>query len=122
MATGPILQESLETAALLDKNGLSAEVYSFSCIKPLDVDTIYNCATSSKLVVSIEEHNCIAGFGGAIAERLASIAGPHAPLLRIGMDDTYCNIVGDQNFLREYYYLDAKHIMEQIQTFWDSLK
>lgn len=113
LATGSILKEALGAAAQLSSKGLSVGVYSFISIKPIDEDTIRDCALNSRLLVTLEEHNKIGGFGGAVAETISEISETHAPLLRIGMCDTYSSIVGSQSYLRTYYQLDASSVSAQ---------
>ena len=48
-----------------------------------------------------------------MAEVLAEMN--NAPrLVRVGIDDTYCAIVGDQNHLRDHYGLTAEKIADRI--------
>lgn len=116
---GSILEEAIAASGHLKKQGLSVGVCSVPCIKPLDGKIIAGCAESSRLIVTMEEHNVIGGLGGAVAELLSGLPS-HAPLLRIGMADTYSSIVGSQRYLREYYHLDgastAMRIVEYLET------
>ena len=115
LATGTIVREAMEAAELLVAQGISASVYSFPCVKPLDEKTIVACASESGLVVTLEEHNVLGGFGGAVAEAMSGIQGTHAPLLRLGLKDVYASVVGDQAYLRRYYQLDSKSVAARIR-------
>ena len=64
-------------------------------------------------IVTCEEHNIVGGFGSAVAEVLAEVQGA-ARLIRVGIDDTYCGIVGDQNHLRDHYGLTGEKIAARI--------
>ena len=67
------------------------------------------------MIVTCEEHNIIGGFGGAVAEVMAEKRYRKAALLRIGLNDIYATIVGNQKYLRDQYGLSAKKIAERIE-------
>lgn len=67
------------------------------------------------MIVTCEEHNIVGGFGGAVAEIMAEKRSRKAALLRIGINDTYATIVGNQQYLREQYGLSAEKIAETIE-------
>jgi transketolase len=91
-------------------------VVNIHTIKPLDTEFIDQKSTSSKLLVSVEEHSKIGGLGGAIAEQLSSKS-DHAPLLRLGIHDRFTE-AGDYQWLLEQNGLLPKQIAESIeQTF-----
>ena len=112
-STGAILDIACETVTLLRQQGVKVAQYSFPTVKPLDTDTIRKCALQSRLLVSIEEHNIIGGFGSAVAEVLADM-GNTPRLLRCGISDEYCIRVGNQQFLRDVYGLNAPSIVEKV--------
>ncbi len=53
------------------------------------------------------------GFGSAVSEVMAD-NGLNSRLIRIGIDDTFCGIVGDQAYLRDVYGMSGKKIAEKI--------
>ena len=118
-STGSILSEAKGAAERLAELGISAGVYSCLSIKPFDEQTVLQCAMRSSLLLTVEEHNTIGGLGGAVAECLSSIKGVHAPLIRIGLEDTYSCVVGSQQFLRQYYHLDADSIAKRALRFME---
>ena len=59
------------------------------------------------------EDYVVGGFGSAVAEVLCELPA-HARLLRIGLQDTYSAVVGNQKYLRSRFGLDAAGIAEQI--------
>ena len=112
-STGAILDEASEAVKLLEKKVGGVEQYSFPTVKPLDVEVIEKCAKSFEVIVTIEEHNVVGGFGSAVAEVLAENPGK-AKLVRLGIPDEYCVKVGDQKYLRKEYGLDAEGIGNKI--------
>ena len=112
-STGAIFEEVAETCEILKENGIIPTVYTFPTVKPIDTKTICEIAKSHKLIVTCEEHNLSGGFGSAVAEVLAELPS-HARLLRMGMNDQYCTIVGDQKYLRDQYGISGEKIAEKI--------
>ncbi len=63
----------------------------------------------------MEEHNIVCGFGSAVSEVVASLKGPRANIVRLGLNDMYSSIVGSQKYLRDYYGISAKKIVDRIK-------
>lgn len=111
---GPLLKEGIEASRLLEAVNISASVYSVPCIKPLDTETIIEIATGYPLLITVEEHVISGGMGGAIAEVLSCIKGSHAILLRLGLQDVYPSVVGDHDYLCDYYGLSGQKIADSV--------
>lgn len=113
-STGDIAGEVVKAAAILEEKGIVPTIYTFPTVKPLDAETVRACAASHELIVTCEEHNILGGFGTAVAEVLAEMPGA-ARLIRMGIGDEYCAIVGDQNRLRRQYGLTGEQIAARIE-------
>ena len=75
----------------------SLEVYGVSSIKPLDASLTEICQNSD-VIITIEEHSVLGGFGSAVVEQVsASSACPQ--VLRLGMPDTYLEADVHHNIL-----------------------
>jgi transketolase len=107
IATGTMTFRALQAAAMLQKDGIDAEVIHCPTIKPLDAMTILHSVQKTKGVVTVEEGQIVGGLGGAIAEFL----GEHCPrpLRRIGMRDQFGESGKPQELL-EHFGLTAKHV------------
>lgn len=114
-STGAIFDEIGKAVDLLASQGINPAVYTFPTVKPIDTDVIIECAKSFDLIVTVEEHNIVAGFGSAVAEVISDM-NEHARLVRIGLNDTYSSLVGNQQYLRKQFGLDAQSIAERILT------
>ncbi len=114
-STGAILDDTSDACELLTKEGFGIEQYSFHTVKPIDKDVIYDCAKRCDYIVTVEEHNIVGGFGGAVAEVMAEVDG-RAKLLRMGIDDCYCTIVGSQKYLRKQYEINMESIISKIRS------
>lgn len=113
-STGAILDEVMTVSEKLNKNGLYPALYSFPTVKPIDKATVEECAKEYDLIVTVEEHNIIGGFGSAVSEVIGNLSGTRAKVLLIGIHDKYSSIVGSQEFLRDYYGLSANKILDNI--------
>lgn len=113
-STGAIFDEVNDAYELLAEKGLRPVVYTFPTVKPIDKNVIEACSKDCELIVTVEEHNIIAGFGSAVAEVMAEMQEKKAYLLRIGLNDKYSVRVGDQKYLRKQYEMDSKSIAEKI--------
>lgn len=112
---GTMLPEALAAADLLARRGVSAAVVHFGTVKPLDEDAIVAALRRSPLLVTVEEHNVLAGFGGAVAE-VAAESGLPVRLRRVGLPDTFAHTVGSRRHLLAHYGLDAAAIAASAET------
>ena len=111
IATGMMVQESLEAAKELDFN---PTVVNIPTIKPIDADSIKELAKTHDAIVTVEEHNVIGGLGSAVAEVLASEK-ERCPQYMIGMQDTFGQS-GTPAELLDHYGLNAKHIADFVKN------
>ena len=114
-STGAIFEEVQEAYDLLVGKGYQPAVYTFPTVKPIDKETIEECAGQFELIVTCEEHNIIGGFGSAVAEVMAEMRMKRASQMKIGLDDVYCTEVGSQKYLRQKYNIDGRNIVKKIQ-------
>lgn len=114
VATGICVGSALEAAAMLEAEGVSAEVINICTIKPLDEEIIINSAKKTGKVVTAEEHSVIGGLGSAVCDALCK-AYP-VPVMKIGMQDVFGES-GSAAALVEKYKLDGKGVYEQVKEF-----
>lgn len=115
-STGAVFEEVTSAYAELRHMGYSPIIYTFPTIKPIDKDTIIEVSEKVELIVTVEEHNIVGGFGGAVAEVMAEMRYKKARLLRIGLNDEYSITVGNQKYLRQQYGLDSEAIVSRIEN------
>jgi transketolase len=116
IAAGAVLVEALKAADGLAADGISARVVSMHTVKPLDSAAVTEAARECAGIVTVEEHTIVGGLGGAVAE--ACVEGGNAPgfFIRVGLADIFPAVVGDQEFLRRHYGIDAKMIESRIRS------
>jgi|TARA_B100000315_G_scaffold65977_1_gene59880 transketolase len=112
---GSMVYESLEAAKILDKTGISAKVVNMHTLKPCDYDAIDLAISSSKAIITVEEHTIMGGLGSVIAEYKAKFTNSPAQLI-IGLPDRFGK-TAEYRFLLEKYRLVGEKIAEDIQNF-----
>ena len=105
LATGAITSRVIEAAQRAAEQiaaeqaaaQTNIEVYGVSIVKPLDASLTEICQNSD-VIITIEEHSVLGGFGSAVVEQVsASSACPQ--VLRLGMPDTYLEADVHHNIL-----------------------
>lgn len=84
LVSGTLAGEAKVAADILEDLGLSAAVYNFPTVKPLDEKLVAQAVTGSRMAFTIEEHSVVGGFGGAVMEAAARIRN-HAPIYAFGI-------------------------------------
>ena len=105
LATGAIASRVVEAAQRAAEqviadgtaNQTNIEVYGVSSIKPLDASLTEICQNSD-VIITVEEHSVLGGFGSAVVEQL-STSGACPQVLRLGMPDTYLEADVHHNIL-----------------------
>ena len=113
-SSGAILKEALEVSSIFEKSGINMAVYSMPIVKPLDSKNILNILSKYDYVFTLEEQTVIGGLGSAFAEILAPVKGKKPPLHMFGLNDEYISTVGNRDYLRKEYKIDAKSIASKI--------
>jgi len=117
LGTGTMTYQLLVAAKELENHGIQAEVVHVPTVKPLDEETILKSVRKTGRVLTAEEAQMAAGFGGAIAELLSEQL--PTPLKRIGMKDRYGES-GDPNELLEIFGMTGESIAKQAKEFCDN--
>jgi len=108
---GAILSEALAAADILSVQGIEARVLAVHSLKPFDVDPVLASASETGGIITVEEHTVLGGLGGTVAETCLE-AGVHPGFFRrLGLQDQYPSVVGDQDYLRAAYGMDATAIV-----------
>ena len=114
LSTGAIFDEVRLASEELLEVGLDPAIYTFPTVKPIDRELIERLSRDFELIVTCEEHNIVGGFGSAVAEVMAEMRAPRARLVRVGVNDQYCVLVGNQKYLRGQYGLDGHSIAQKV--------
>jgi transketolase len=116
LSTGTLLQESMQTAALLAAQGVSCTVLSMPTVKPLSTHVLLDAFTRHRLVATVEEHSILGGLGGSVAEWLSDHPQRNSSLMRIGTPDAFLHRNGEQEHAREILDLTPAKMTSRILT------
>jgi transketolase len=72
-------------------------------------------AHETSAIFTIEEHSILGGLGSAVAELLLESGQRPRYFKRIGLNDTFSSIVGDQDYLHSQYGLDRIGISNTVR-------
>ena len=108
-ACGSLINQTVEAAKKLEKEGISAQVVEVHTIKPLDEETLAAALKKSGAAVTVEDHNINGGLGSAVCELSARTC--PVPVERIGLQDVWPQS-GAADELIAAYGMDVKDIVE----------
>jgi len=109
VSTGLMLEPTIEAAATLAGEGVSAGVVHVPTLKPLDRECLLDLARDAGAGVTAENHLVTGGLGSAVAETLAESL--PLPLERVGLRDTFA-MPGTPEFLFARYGLTADAVAQ----------
>lgn len=76
VAAGITLFEALSAYEKLKSEGISIRVVDLYSIKPVDSTTLHECASSTKAIITVEDHFAEGGLGEAIKSAFSSLTIP----------------------------------------------
>jgi 1-deoxy-D-xylulose-5-phosphate synthase len=103
-----------KAAAQLLAEGFDCAVINPRFTKPLDVGTHEFFARSSDLIVTLEDHVLMGGYGSAVLE-LFSEKNITIPVVRIGWPDQFIEHATTQDELRKRYGLTVENTVAQVK-------
>ena len=114
IATGRTVTGALEAAEIAAQQGISVRVLDMHTIKPLDEQAIMEAVMDTRRIITVEDHNVLAGLGTAVADVIAA-SGKGCVLRKHGLQDEF-SIVGYPDDLLHVYKMDADGILEGIEA------
>jgi len=112
-AIGSMVADAQILAALLRQYGIDAGVVNARFAKPLDQEHLLAAASSSKLIVTMEDHVITGGFGTAVLEALQD-GNQLCPVTRIGWPDAFVDHGSSVAALRQKNGLSPQQILERV--------
>ncbi len=111
LSTGSMLATAMEIRRRLAEKYLHCAVVSVPTIKPLDKGSILEYCKNRDLVIVLEEHSVIGGFGDSVMAM-----GMNGPVFCFGIPDELNHNVGDQDYLKNLCGLSAEKICYNIEN------
>ena len=112
---GALLPLAQQLAAELRQQGFSAAVINPRFVKPLDRDVIAEYARRVGVIVTLEDHVLMGGFGSAVLEALSEMQ-LEVPVVRIGWPDRFIEH-GKVDQLRAKYGISVEAAMEKLAPY-----
>jgi len=112
IACGSLVHNALLAASELWHQGTSVLVLNNHTIKPMDEQAVIEVAKRAGAIVTVEEHQIVAGMGSAVAEVLAR--NYPVPIEFVGVPDVYGQS-GEPAELLKHFGLDPRGIMEKVR-------
>ena len=112
IATGLMVNEALQAADELAKEGISARVINIHTIKPIDRDIIIKAAKETGAIVTAEEANIYGGLGSAVCEVVAEEA--PGKVAMVGIEDKFGRS-GVPADLMKLYGLTKDNIIKKVK-------
>jgi transketolase len=104
---GLMVSECLRAADSLASDGIQARVLNARTVKPLDEDAVLAAARETQGIVAAEDHNCMGGLGGAVAELL--VRNHPIPMEQVALMDIFGRS-GEARLLMKKFGLTAEEI------------
>lgn len=117
--SGLLLYACLDAAEILGREGIDAAVINMPSVKPLDEAMVQTVAKDIGAIVTVENHNILGGFGGAVAEVV--VESYPALMKRIGIRDVYSESAPNDD-LAEKHGLTARHIADAARDIYAKKK
>ncbi|MHC4342317.1 MAG: transketolase C-terminal domain-containing protein [Planctomycetota bacterium] len=112
IAYGAMVEPALDAAARLAESGTEATVINARFAKPLDERAILEAVNDHPLVVTLEDHALLGGFGSAVGECVLDAGARGARMVRIGLPDRFIEH-GNRAEILARYRLDARQIADR---------
>lgn len=114
-ACGIMAHQAMKAAAILEQQGISAEVVDCYSLKPFPEQMLLSSVRRTGCCVAAEEHNCVGGLYGAVAECLSATY--PVPVRSVSVDGQFVHS-GTPAELREYFGLTWKEIVDAAAQVW----
>ena len=111
-ALGALVPMAQEAAAKLEGEGVSSAVINARFAKPIDTAMLEFYARSVDVIVTLEDHVLMGGFGSAVLEALSNL-GLSMPVVRIGWPDQFIEH-GKPEALRAKYGISVDALMDKL--------
>jgi 1-deoxy-D-xylulose-5-phosphate synthase len=112
---GALLPLAQQLAAELRQLGFSAAVINPRFVKPMDRDLLADYARRVSVIVTLEDHVLMGGFGSVVLEALSDME-IQAPVIRIGWPDRFIEH-GKVDQLRAKYGISVAAAMEKLAPY-----
>jgi 1-deoxy-D-xylulose-5-phosphate synthase len=118
IAYGAMVYPSMECAGMLAEKGIDVTVVNARFAKPLDEDLIMKVAGKNQIVITVEDHTEVGGFGSAILELLVEKGINTQNVRKMGIPDKFTE-QGSRDIILKTLNLDAEGIYKNFISAWN---
>jgi transketolase len=112
LTTGAITAEAFKAVQTLQQDGINVSLCAIPVLKPFQFDKEY--IQNFKHVLVVEEHSISGGLGSIVSEQIA-LNGISINLVKLGLPDLIHHEIGSQEYLRFFFGIDTKGIVNKIK-------
>jgi 1-deoxy-D-xylulose-5-phosphate synthase len=112
---GPMCAIARKAAAQLATEGFDVAVINPRFTKPIDAGTTEFFGRAAEMIVTLEDHVLMGGYGSAVLE-LFSEKGVTTPVVRIGWPDQFIEHASTQDELRKKYGLSVENTVAKVKA------
>ena len=112
LTTGAITAEAFKAVQTLQQDGINVSLCAIPVLKPFQFDKEY--IKYFKYVLVVEEHSISGGLGSIVSEQIA-LNGISINLVKLGLPDLIHHEIGSQEYLRSFFGIDSKGIVNKIK-------
>lgn len=109
LAYGAMVYRCLHVAEKLSEKGIEVTVVNARFVKPLDKRLILDMVRNHKVVMTVEDHALMGGFGSAVLELIVDEREDASKIVRMGIPDQFIEH-GSRNLIFEKLGLDEDGI------------
>jgi len=103
---------------MLMEKGIDITVVNARFVKPLDEELIIKVVENHQIVITIEDHTEVGGFGSAILELLVDKGVNTKNIRKMGIPDRFIE-QGSRDFILKTLNLDAEGIYKNFISAWN---
>ncbi|MGR3175276.1 MAG: 1-deoxy-D-xylulose-5-phosphate synthase [Candidatus Scalindua sp.] len=118
IAYGAMVYPSMECADMLAEKGINVTVVNARFAKPLDADLIMKVAKKHQILLTVEDHTEVGGFGSAILELLVEKGINTQNVRKMGIPDRFIE-QGPRDIILKTLNLDAEGIYKNFISTWN---
>jgi 1-deoxy-D-xylulose-5-phosphate synthase len=114
-ALGTMQKVAKKAAEQLTAEGFNCAIINPRFTKPLDAELHERFASVSEVVVTLEDHVLMGGYGSTVLEFLSEKR-IHVPVARIGWPDRFIEHASTVDYLRQKHGLTAENTVAQVKA------
>ena len=120
-AYGAMVQRCLQAAEKLSEKGVEVTVINARFAKPLDKELILDLVRNNTLIMTVEDHALMGGFGSAVLELVSEEGENTSKIVRVGIPDRFIEH-GTRNLMLKNLGLDEFGIADKFIEKLDLVK